>query len=170
MHEAFQLDDDEEDNHTESTPLTRSYTVHQPERPQISVATPAGYDFEREYDYDFPPPGSPPAPSAPTDIGNSNGVLPGSPVRPNPSRPSVFRRVVGALLPQHYQRLPTEAAGHRAIGGGLENDGVFNNVQAKPGRTVEVRSEDGSIYMVPEEAQNAAPPVSSCDTMVVVPP
>lgn len=162
MHEAFQLDEDEEDNHTESTPLTHG--VSQAERPQISISTPAAYDFERDYDYDVPPPGSPPDPSAaiPNNYGNTNGVLPGSPVRPEPSRPSIFRRVVGALLPQHYQRLPTEAGPHRAVGGGTMNDGVFANVTAKPGRTrqVEVRNEDGSVYMVPEEAQNQAPPVS----------
>jgi hypothetical protein len=163
MREAFQLDDDEEDSHSESTPLTQAYTTHQTERPQIAVSTPTAYDFEREYDYDFPPPGSPPDPSAarPNNYGNTNGILPGSPVRPAPSRLSVFRRVAGALLPQHYQRLPTGAAGQRAVGGGMENDGVFNNVQAKPGRTVEVHNEDGSIYMVPEEIQNAAPPVSA---------
>lgn len=163
MHEAFQLDDEDDDNHTESTPLTHGYHDLRGERPQISITTPATYDFERDYDYDYPPPGSPPDPSAarPNDYGNSNGVIPSSPERPEPGRPSLFRRVVGALLPQHYQRLPSDAASHRAVGGGMENDGVFGNVMAKPGRTVEVVNEDGSVYMVPEEVQNQAPPVST---------
>lgn len=164
MHEAFQLDDEDED-HTETTPLTHAYTTQQDdtvERPSVSVSTAPAYDFERDYDYDFPPPGSPPDPSAarPNDFGNSNGVLPENPVRPATRQRSIFGRVVGALLPQRYQRLPTDAAGQRTVGGGLDNDGVFNNVQAKPARTVEVRNEDGSIYVVPEDAQNAAPPVS----------
>lgn len=163
MHEAFQLDDDEDENHTESTPLTHGYTTVLSGRPNISVATtPATYDFEREYDYDFPPPGSPPDPSAarPNNIGNTNGVLPGSPERPEPSRPSFFRRIAGTLLPQHYQRVPSEAVSHRAVGGGMENDGVFANVMAKPVRGVEVHDEDGGVYVVPEDAQNQAPPVS----------
>lgn len=162
MHEAFQLDDDDDDNHTESTPLTHGYATAEADRPQLSVMTPATYDFEREYDYDFPPPGSPPDPSAarPNNIGNSNGVLPGSPERPEPIRPSLFRRIAGTLLPQHYQRVPSEAASHRAVGGGIENDGVFANVTAKPVRTVEIHDEDGTVYVVPEDAQNQAPPVS----------
>lgn len=172
MHEAFQLDDDEDDHHLESSPLVQGSAGHIPEegRLQLSVATPAAYDFEREYDYDFPPPGSPPDPSVvhQNAIGNSNGVLPDSPVRPNPSRPSFFRRIAGALLPQHYQRVPTEAASHRAVGGGMDNDGVFANVMAKPGRTVEVRNDDGSMYMVPEEAQNQAPPVSHQELRAVL--
>jgi len=160
MHEAFQLDDDDEDDHTESTPLTRNCNSLA-ERPQLSVATQQGaYDFERVYDYDYPPPGSPPDPSRarPNNFGNSNGILPSTPVRPVPSRPSLFRRVVGVLLPQHYQRVSTEPASQRRVGGGTDNDGVFANVMAKPGRTVEVRNENGDIFMVPEETQAQAPP------------
>ena len=169
MNEAFQLEDDDDDNddHTESTPLTRHHEQQQrAERPSpLSVATsPATYDFEREYDYDFPPPGSPPDPSIarPNDIGNTNGVLPSQPVRPvlHSNRPSVFRRVVGALLPQHYQRVPSEPSAHHRVGGGEENDGVFANVTAKPGRQGEVRGEDGDVYLVPEETQANAPPAS----------
>lgn len=167
MNEAFQLedhDDDDDDDHSENTPLTR-HTAQTSERTQLSVATqPEAYDFERDYDYDFPPPGSPPDPSfaRPNDIGNSNGVLPGAPVRPTTNRPSMFRRVMGALLPQHYQRVPTEPGAQRRVGGGLQNDGVFANVMAKPVtmRQVEVHGENGDVYMVPEETQAQAPPVS----------
>lgn len=166
MHEAFELDDeDDDDTHSESAPLNKAYKKNEAthgERPQLAVATdggPATYDFEREYDYDYPPPGSPPDASSarPNDIGNSNGVLPSTPVRPNPARPTFFRRVVGALLPQHYQQIPTEPASQHGVGGGLDNDGVFANVTAKPGRAVQ--AEDGSVYMVPEETQGQAPPV-----------
>ncbi|KAI0090310.1 hypothetical protein BDY19DRAFT_887714 [Irpex rosettiformis] len=181
MNEAFQLEDDDDDNddHTESTPLTRHHEQQQqqhPERPpQLSVATsPGAYDFEREYDYDFPPPGSPPDPSIarPNDIGNTNGVLPGTPVRPEPhtSRPSIFRRLVGALLPQHYQRVPSEPGAQHLVGGGEQNDGVFANVAAKPARQVEVRGENGDIYMVPEETQANAPPSYSEAQADAVPP
>lgn len=168
MHEAFELDDeDDDDTHSESAPLNKAYKKNDAthgERPQLAVATdggPATYDFEREYDYDYPPPGSPPDASSarPNNIGNSNGVLPSTPVRPNPARPTFFRRVVGALLPQHYQAVPTEPASQHGVGGGLDNDGVFANVTAKPGRAVQVQAEDGSVYMVPEETQGQAPPV-----------
>lgn len=167
MNEAFQLDDDDydEDSTSESTPLTRlrgSEPLSPLERPQLSLASPRAYDFEREYDYDYPPPGSPPDPSIarPNDIGNTNGTLPTSPLRPNPTRPSLFRRVAGALLPQHYQRVSTDPQSTRLVGGGIENDGVFANVMAKPGRSVQVRTENGDVHTVPEETQSQAPPVS----------
>ncbi|PSR79016.1 hypothetical protein PHLCEN_2v7203 [Hermanssonia centrifuga] len=162
MREAFELDhdDDDEGDHSESTPLSQSY-IPSPalRRPPLSVSTPT-YDFERDYDYDHPPPGSPPDPAAarPNNYGNSNGNLPSTPVRPNHNHPSFFRRVVGAVLPQHYQRLPSEVVSSHAIGGGMNNDGVFANVMAKPSRAVEVQDANGDIYMVPEEVQGQAPP------------
>src|SRR5690349_5101781 len=43
---------------------------------QLTINTiPGSYNFEREYEYDYPPPGSPPELSAsarPNDFGNSN--------------------------------------------------------------------------------------------------
>lgn len=210
---AFDLSDDEnEDEQTESTPLTRTETSIDPHRPvrtattsvrppvsipiSIPIATSnpgpaplppapisgtATYDFERdyEYDYDFPPPGSPPGPSAtarPNDYGNSNGLVPSLPLTSRPwpssqtSRPSFLRRAIGALWPRsQYARVPMDAeasteasAQSRSTprGGGIENDGVFANVMAKPGRAVEVRDENGEMYMVPEETQREMPPVS----------
>jgi hypothetical protein len=127
----------------------------------VHAHVPGAYDFEREYD--CPPPGSPPHPSAfalPNDIGNSNGRLPTEPVIPPAPRSSFFRRAVGAILPTHYTRLPGSepmAAGVR--GGGIENDGVFANVMAKPQRARTMRTEDGEIYMVPEDNQKEPPPV-----------
>lgn len=161
IREAFELDKDDEDT-TEETHFTRDYDAPPAERPTLSMTTSSTYVFEREYDYDYPPPGSPPDPSAarPNNYGNSNGVLPAEPVRPVPHRPSLFQRVAGVLLPQHYQRVPLEPAASHAIGGGLDNDGVFANVMAKPGKNVAVRTESGDIYMVPEDVQDQAPPVS----------
>jgi hypothetical protein len=160
MEEAFGSDD--EDGSEETTPLTREDSA----APQAAVvlatgnSIPGAYDFEREYD--VPPPGSPPLPSAmarPNDWGNSNGLIPTQPIQPSAPAPSFFRRVVGSVLPTHYARVPTEPGHTRARGGGVENDGVFANVMAKPGRARPVRADDGSVHMVPEEIQKEAPPV-----------
>jgi len=157
MEEAFGSDD--EDGTEETTPLTRD------EAPQAAVvhatgnSIPGAYDFEREYD--VPPPGSPPLPSTmaqPNDWGNSNGLIPTQPIQPPTPTPSFFRRVVGSVLPTHYARVPTEPSQSGARGGGVENDGVFANVMAKPGRARAVRADDGSVHMVPEEVQKEAPP------------
>jgi hypothetical protein len=158
MDDAF--DDDDHDNHGETTPLT----LYQPRSP-ISAAQPSfrgssqtapnAYDFER--DYDHPPPGSPPSFSThafPNNYGNSNGHLPSSPVIRSPPQ-SIFRRTFGALLPQYYQRI----RGDRPRGGGTDNDGVFANVTAKPAPPVSVVTDNGDVYMVPEETQQEAPPV-----------
>lgn len=158
LDDAFESDDE-----TESTPLTQTFTPSQRPAPPPPIAIPGAYDFERDYDYDYPPPGSPPGPSLfalPNNIGNSNGQLPSSPVRPVRNRPSLFRRAVGALLPQHYVRVPTELSA-RTVGGGTENDGVFANVMAKPARAVAVADEEGNIHMVPEDVQKEQPPVRS---------
>ncbi|KAJ6448940.1 hypothetical protein C8R45DRAFT_1045723 [Mycena sanguinolenta] len=153
----------------EDTPLVQSYD------PPAHV--PGAYDFEREYDY--PPPGSPPRsafPSAlalPNDIGNSNGRLPTEPVVPPVPRASFFRRAVGAILPTHYTRLPGSdpSAGPAGVrGGGIENDGVFANVMAKPQRARTVRTEDGEVHMVPEDNQKEPPPSYAAAQADSVPP
>ncbi|TFK40279.1 hypothetical protein BDQ12DRAFT_628147 [Crucibulum laeve] len=161
MEDAFESDN-EDDGHNdhESTPL--NLTAHSRTHSQARAQeVPGAYDFEREYEYDFPPPGSPPAPSStalPNDIGNSNGQLPSTPIRPSMPGPSFFRRAVGAILPTHYARVPVDAQGSRARGGGIENDGVFANVMAKPQVARTIRTEDGNIHMVPEDNQKEAPP------------
>ncbi|KAA1467600.1 hypothetical protein DENSPDRAFT_877451 [Dentipellis sp. KUC8613] len=157
MDDAFAADDDDFSDHNETTPLNinHAHDDHSDAPPQTPHT--GAYDFER--DYDMPPPGSPPGPSSvaiPNNIGNSNGLLPTSPVVHAAPRPSFFRRAVGALLPSHYQRVP--AAPARPRGGGIENDGVFANVMAKPGRQVQVTAANGDVYMVPEETQSEAPP------------
>ncbi|PPQ67470.1 hypothetical protein CVT25_006011 [Psilocybe cyanescens] len=160
MEDAFGLDDDENDEHTahESTRLTNDVEFSRIETPSKTEtsAIPAGYDFEREYD--FPPPGSPPRPSSralPNDFGNSNGLLPTAPIDVPKPRQSFFRRAVGAILPTHYQAVPT---GSSRVGGGIENDGVFANVTAKPQAARVVRTEEGDIHLVPEDNQKESPP------------
>lgn len=166
MERAFESDEDER----EDAPLAQ-----QPERPTPTVRLPGqvqegAYDFEREYDR--PPPGSPPA-SATGVFGNSNGIVPSpsSVFRPDPpsrrTGPSFFRRAVGALLPQHYARVP----GHEAqptvtMGSGLENDGVFSNVTARPTPPRTVEDEHGDIHVMPEDAQSEAPPVRDGSQML----
>ncbi|KAG6900225.1 hypothetical protein C0993_001294 [Termitomyces sp. T159_Od127] len=145
--------DDDHDDHEHAPPARGPASV------------PGAYDFEREYD--FPPPGSPPAPSShalPNDYGNSNGLLPTSaPARPAPPRPSFFRRAVGALLPSHYVRVPGSDSSPRIVGAGTDNDGVFANVVAKPQRAQPHVAPDGSIYMAPEETSAKDVPPSYAD-------
>ncbi|KAJ7301369.1 hypothetical protein DFH08DRAFT_907007 [Mycena albidolilacea] len=132
---------------------------------QSAHHVPGAYDFEREYD--CPPPGSPPLASAfarPNDIGNSNGMLP-------TEQSSFFRRAVGAILPTHYTRLPgSDPTASGVHGGGIENDGVFANVMAKPQRARTIRTEDGEIHMVPEDNQKEAPPSYAAAQADSVPP
>jgi hypothetical protein len=157
LHEAFHNDEDDDDEQLESTPLTQA---HNQAAAAERTMTPGIYDFERDYDY--PPPGSPPGPSAlalPNNIGNSNGQLPASPVRQSFPRPSFFRRALGGILPTHYAFLPATDSSAR-VGGGVENDGVFANVMAKPVRARTVRTENGEVHMVPEDSSRDAPPVS----------
>ncbi|KAF8348849.1 hypothetical protein F5887DRAFT_947861 [Amanita rubescens] len=134
---AFAGDDDDEHHDFPHSPLRR----------------PGAYDFERDYSYDHPPPGSPLHPSdraRPNDIGNSNGRIPTSPIPTSPQRPSFIRRAAGALLPQYYTRVSTSDS-HHPVGGGIENDGVFANVMAKPQPQRTITAENGDVYLVPEE-------------------
>lgn len=156
LDEAFE-DDDDDDDQSESTPLTRAINqATVTERPSPTSGT---YDFER--DYDCPPPGSPPGPSAlalPNTWGNSNGRIPDSPVRQSFPRPSFFRRTLGNVLPTYYAPVPTDS-GIR-VGGGVDNDGVFANVTAKPVRARTVTTDTGEVHIVPEDSARDAPPVS----------
>jgi hypothetical protein len=179
MEDAF--DDEENDPpHSESalptTGVVQSINQQQPS-PSSAFSIPGSYDFERDYDYTLPPPGCPPGLSAsaqPNDYGNSNGLIPGpSSVIVASSggqgSPSFLRRAVGALLPSHYQQVATEAPAPRIVGGGVENDGVFANVMAKPVRGPRtITAEDGSIYLAPEETQKEAPPVRCLPNALVV--
>ncbi|KAF8907374.1 hypothetical protein CPB84DRAFT_1725737 [Gymnopilus junonius] len=164
MEDAFDLNDEHEEHADhETAPLTNSNGIHSSRSEHMpgveTTAIPGVYDFEREYD--FPPPGSPPRPSSralPNDFGNSNGLLPTAPVVVPKPRQSFFRRAVGAILPTHYQRVPTENHPTRPTGGGIENDGVFANVTAKPQPGRVITTEDGDVHVVPEDSQKESPP------------
>ncbi len=82
MEAAFDYSEDEDDVNmtTESQPLNPEPTSPQrvPPPPLPFQHSPGAYNFEF-VDYDYPPPGSPPSPSAtalPNNIGNSNGLVP----------------------------------------------------------------------------------------------
>ncbi|PIL35706.1 transporter [Ganoderma sinense ZZ0214-1] len=197
LEDAFDSDDEGHDA-SENTPLAhttqtarmpppRADSHHAPldadfpsPLPTPQTVPPGTYDFERDRDYDYPPPGSPPGPSAralPNDIGNSNGYVPTSPAwrpsRPAAPRLSFWRRAVGALLPQHYVRVPTddvELSAPRVVGSGTENDGVFANVSAKPSRGIEVVDSNGEVHIVPEEVQKETPPSYAEAQADAVPP
>jgi len=162
LNEAFDSDDGEEydeQRHTESTPFIHSPSSPYEESTTTPAATPGAYDFER--DYDHPPPGSPPGPSTfafPNNYGNSNGLTGSTPIRPSLTRPSIFRRAMGAILPQYYARVPSEPVATRTVGGGTDNDGVFANVMAKPTRARQILGENGEVHLVPEETTAEAPP------------
>ncbi|KAG1905319.1 uncharacterized protein F5891DRAFT_1162135 [Suillus fuscotomentosus] len=154
LNDAFESDGDDDEDYIELSPSN-----HPLKSTPGSTTVPGIYDFERNYDYDRPPPGSPPqllAIALPNDIGNSNGELPTSPLGTTLPRPSFLRRAVGAILPTHYVR----------------NDGVFSNVVVKPASSasVPIQADDGSIYMVPEDTQNNAPPSYAAAQADAVPP
>jgi len=159
MDAAFDDSDDEGDD-SESRPLNPAPTSPQTHafRPTTSHI-PGTYDFEN-VDYDYPPPGSPPGPSAtalPNEYGNSNGQIPSFSVdAARGPRLGWFDRTARAILPSHYiHRFGFGSSPQVAIGN--HNDGVFANVTAKP--TAPVRVQDGdSSYLVPEDTRAEPPP------------
>ncbi|KLO17153.1 hypothetical protein SCHPADRAFT_868676 [Schizopora paradoxa] len=183
MDAAFESDDEEE--YHESTPLAGgSHSVNaQEDVGEQQLGEVPAYDFERDYDY--PPPGSPPAMPSPSGrtpavVGNSNGIIP--PTSPTSTRgfdwaprnrgsgaAAFFRRAVGAILPTHYTSVPT-SANDPARGSGVENDGVFSNVLAHPTPAQTARDENGNVYEVPEDAQKDAPPSYATAQADAVPP
>lgn len=193
MAAAFDYSDDEDDDNaaTESRPLNPISTL--PPTPRSTQThVPGTYDFEN-VDYDYPPPGSPPRPSAtalPNDHGNSNGLIPSFELNSTPGpRHMWFQRAAAAVLPSHYVRrlgisIPPPSG---PIGGGTNNDGVFANVTAKPSRSIRVQ--DGksckswisreayivpvsgdSSFIVPEDSRQEAPPSYASAQADAVPP
>jgi hypothetical protein len=166
MEDAFDLNNE---HHDETTPLTRpagndaaTSSSRQPTLNQIP-----SYDFEREYD--FPPPGSPPPPSAeaiPNDYGNSNGLLPSSPVDRPQLRQPWYRRLLGGILPSQYQPVATESHDSEPTGGG--NDGVFANVVAKPYPARTLQAGEDEVIVMSEDAQKDTPPVCILSTFLNV--
>jgi hypothetical protein len=152
MEAAFDDSDDDDDMRPSDPRPLNPATTSQYHQVSAHPPTPGSYDFENP-DYDYPPPGSPPHPSAqalPNDFGNSNGLIPSFEQRETnvTAQPrSWFRRAANAILPSYYKqrlglapRIPTGA-----IGGGINNDGVFSNVTAKPTRSVRVGEGMSSI-------------------------
>ena len=76
---------------------------------------------------------------------------------------------MGALLPQHYSRVPT-ADPHPVLGGGIENDGVFANVMAKPQPQRTAIAENGDTYLVSEDAVRDSLPSYADARADAVPP
>ncbi|KAJ7129537.1 hypothetical protein C8R44DRAFT_830012 [Mycena epipterygia] len=157
MDAAFDDSDDEADA-TESQPLNPAPTSPQMHAFRPTTHVPGTYDFEN-VDYDYPPPGSPPGPSAtalPNEHGNSNGLIPSFSLDSAPGpRLGWFNRTAAAILPTHYVQRFGLGSQTQVIGN--NNDGVFANVTAKP--TAPVRIQDGdSTYLVPEDTRADAPP------------
>ncbi|KAJ7368433.1 hypothetical protein DFH08DRAFT_762289 [Mycena albidolilacea] len=160
MDAAFDDSDDEGDD-SESRPLnpvpTSPRATHS-SRPSAHI--PGTYDFEN-VDYDYPPPGSPPGPSAmalPNEFGNSNGLVPDTfdvnSAAPGPRR-GWFSRTAAAVLPSHYIQRFGMGSRNQVVGN--NNDGVFANVTAKPTAPIRVQDGDNS-YLVPEDTRAEAPP------------
>ncbi|KAL5526426.1 hypothetical protein ACEPAF_8149 [Sanghuangporus sanghuang] len=171
MERAFESDEEDQ----EDASLAQQSSPPTPAVRLTGQAQEGAYDFEREYDR--PPPGNPPASSATLAGGNSNGMIPSptSVLRPDPlireTRKSFFRRAVGALLPQHYARVPAhDGEPMVTLGGGLDNDGVFSNVTARPTPPRTVQDEQGDVHVMPEDAQNEAPPSYAAAQADAAPP
>ncbi|KZT41844.1 hypothetical protein SISSUDRAFT_1000236 [Sistotremastrum suecicum HHB10207 ss-3] len=162
LENAFESDSDVDDVDQEKAPLNPNQnpaalhiaTTDGPTT-QAQSTLPGSYDFEKEYEYDIPPPGSPTHPIA---VGNTNGILPTFNIPPQAAsrnRQTFLQRAIN-LLPvsavNRYRRVQSS----RAPGG---NDGVFANVSAKPnqGRRV-VDERTGNVHVVPEEVQKETPP------------
>jgi hypothetical protein len=153
MRAAFDYSDDEDNERTasEAHPLNPVSTVPAPAPISVQTPThvPGTYNFDA-VDYDYPPPGSPPAPSSfalPNNYGNSNGLVPDfdpTSSRRHPSPRMWFRRAAATLLPSSVLSsvglVPPRPSG--PIGGGTNNDGVFANVTAKP--SVPIAVQDGA--------------------------
>ncbi|KAF4602099.1 hypothetical protein EYR40_005301 [Pleurotus pulmonarius] len=187
MEAAFDHSDDEDDvDASESQPLNPQPTsptavgsshdnprFPTPETHNNGTTSrpPGTYDFEN-VDYDYPPPGSPPLPSAyarPNEFGNSNGQIPDFELdashRP---RGGWLRRTIAAALPvsvsQRVGLAPRLPAG--VVGGGLNNDGVFANVTAKPAAP----RVEGDEFASAEDSRSDAPPSYASAQADAVPP
>ncbi|PPQ83280.1 hypothetical protein CVT25_004019 [Psilocybe cyanescens] len=176
MQAAFDYSDDEDDEHNASEAQPLNPTPTSPTRIHAPPAqTPsATYNFE-SVDYDYPPPGSPPPPSAvalPNNFGNSNGLIPTFDFPQNRGSSRMwFQRAATSVLPTSVLTkigiLPRRPAG--PVGGGTNNDGVFANVTAKP--TAPIRVQDGDdTHLVPEDSVHEAPPSYASAQADAVPP
>ncbi|KAI6047431.1 hypothetical protein EDC04DRAFT_621890 [Pisolithus marmoratus] len=176
------FDDSDDEGINESHPLhhpTSSSQLSQPQRnDHLHEQSALTYDFDSPIpDYDQPPPGSPPPPSAfalPNSIGNTNGVVPMFTPNNTPRPPPWWKRTSTALLPNYFiTRFGLDDAPRGSttvMGGGTGNDGVFNNITAKPS-TSGIRVQDGdNVYIVPEESSAIPPPTYASAQADAVPP
>jgi len=169
IEEAFDIGDEDHDDQThDHTPLLARHDAAEGRTPRTSrtpvtnrpITSNGLYNFE----YDFPPPGSPPTNLAIANTwGNTNGVVITEPVNYHPSsRGNWFTRAWRTLTGTGRQAVPE---GSR-IGGGTSNDGVFSNLSSRPiarsARPAAARtggdSADDSIFYAPELARDDAPP------------
>lgn len=191
MHAAFDYSEDEEEDSSspESRPLNPVHTS--PSSPAPDTALPGTYDFEN-VDYDYPPPGSPPRPSSfalPNEHGNTNGLIPSfDNTNTRSPRQNWLQRTALHVLPSTLaDRIGvrhSRPAG--AVGGGINNDGVFANVTAKPAAPVRIREGMSCLlcrglhvkimclgdetFVVPEDSRNEAPPSYATAQADAVPP
>jgi hypothetical protein len=166
----------EEEQVTSRTPhSTRTpHTSHTPRTQAQNQSNQPVIDGRYNFEYDFPPPGSPPTNLAgPNHWGNTNGVLITQPA-PTPNiQPNWltrnWRRVTGAT---------TTVVPGRAIGGGTLNDGVFANISSRPTGTRAAAGADGtrnpnepeSAFHAPEIALDDAPPSYLAAQLDAAPP
>lgn len=160
MEDAFDGSDDEDNVEPETQPM-----ISRPNPPNVTTPGHNSRGSVYNFDYDFPPPGSPPSPTAralPNNIfQNSNGYIPDDPVIPRFPRQNWFSRTLGQIWPR--QTAGNVNAPRHVVGNGLNNDGVFANVVAKPKIPVQTsnRAEEGTsnVHIVPEFEDKDAPPV-----------
>lgn len=132
---------------------------HEVEPAEISETHPTLSGALERAEYDIPPPGSPPHSPTRSAIGNTNGILGAEPDRPSGPRRSIFNNIFGVLRRNHYEQVSMESTPGPAVGGGTANDGVFANMAARPQKNVAIRTSDGRVHMVPEDAVHELPPV-----------
>ena len=116
-----------------------------------SIVVPTGinngvgaYDFENVNDYDYayrPPPGEPPRADRAlvnNTWGNTNGIIPDFSSMSAPAQRASRRgwEWMQRVLPESLRSKGSRR--NRVVGGGLENDGVFANVMAKPAAPVQL--------------------------------
>jgi hypothetical protein len=180
MEAAFGNDSDDDEDFDESENAESQPLVQQRARPtnhsrsntlNVNTGNRATYDFEN-VDYDYPPPGSPPSTAMPNNFGNSNGLIPSfeeAVSRPRRAGRNWLAKVLPTNLAQRIGVASSSAVPSGAVGGGVDNDGVFANVTAKPSRPrVIVDGED--TYVVPEDARAEAPPSYAHAQADAVPP
>lgn len=185
LEQAFAISDDEDDDraHHQNTPLLQhaSQGNRQRDEEQETSRTPHTaqsrpvIDGRYNFEYDFPPPGSPPeALAGPNHWGNTNGILVTQPVSPPDVQPTWLTRTWRRVTGRGETVVPS-----RPIGGGTINDGVFANLSSRPtgsrstaGGPGAVRnpSEPESSFHAPEIAPDDAPPSYLAAQLDAAPP